>query len=125
MRTVAGALGSLPDNGARARVLEWAVAHFASSTNGSRPTAGSEEMPTASGPIRVADFSALSLGEDIFEPTANSQNQPPRFVPVEHGFQPRAESWRRPAGSRSKLESQLRDMARAFRKFTSRDRRAS
>jgi hypothetical protein len=129
MRVVANALGSLRDD-SRLRVLEWARHHFATSAAAAgtlRLKDGADSAISAmSAAPRSADFSALTVGDDLFEPEHPDVPRPPvPFVPVDHGPHSRAESWRRPAASRFKLESQFRDIRRAFRRFAHKWQRAS
>jgi len=128
MRAVASALAPIQDVSARARILEWARAHFVPAGEGPmRLTDGSQDMPMPLGtPARGGDFSALSVGDDWFEPTvAQNPQQPLQFVPVEHGFEPREDSWRRSSRLRNKVESQFRELKRAARRLAFRWQRAS
>src|SRR3954451_22987010 len=116
MRTITTALASLRDAESRTRVLAWVREHFGTA----KPGEGALRLFDGSGAPaapRPGDFSALALGDDLFEPPAiDGLKRPVAFVPVDHGPQPRADSWRR-NGSGTRLPFQLHYVARALRRF--------
>jgi hypothetical protein len=126
MRTVATALGALRDPYSRVRVLGWAREHFAQFGPQAEGTLRIADGSGAGETPRAADYSALAIGEDLFEcaPT-DSLRRPVPFVPVDHGpQQPRAESWRSPTPA-FMFDGRVRGVARVLRRLTHKWRRAS
>src|SRR5205807_71899 len=91
--------------------------HFEMKTGPAEGTVRLFDASTHPAPPRPSDFSALALGDDLFDSTSvDGAKRPVPFVPIEHDPEPRADSWRAASGNR--LPFRLHRVTRALRRLT-------